>query len=178
MASDTFGGLILREISPDDSVSGLSLGDDALLPLKIFLRKHARRYHTQNTGKTYVLVYDKNPRQVVAYVTLICSQVLTESVGRPDGLDGYAHDDFPAIKIARLAVDYRHRGKDLGKTLVDWSVGVASGRVMPHVGCRFLIVDSKHGSVGFYKKQGFQLVNTQHDLEHPLMYLDIGKLPP
>lgn len=170
------GDVILREISPDDSVSGLSLGDVAFLPLKVFLQKHAKRHHVQNTGKTYVLVFERAPKRVVAYITLICSHVLTDGV-EAQGVGGYEYDDFPAIKIARLAVDQKYRKRGMGETLVDWAIGIASQHVMPHVGCRFLIVDSKPGSVSFYKKQGFLLVNTETEQENPLMYLDIGKLP-
>lgn len=48
---------------------------------------------------------------------------------------------------------------------------------MPHVGCRFLVVDAKRDSVGFYQKSGFILLNTDSNYvdEHPLMFFDLHK---
>lgn len=176
MAEQDDAGFILREISPDDTVSGLSLGDEEFLPLKIFLGKHAKRYHQQNTGKTYVFVASNSPQKIVAYITLVCSQIQVDAV--PDGVGEYAYKDFPAVKIARLAVDRRQRGNDLGTKLVDLAMAITTQNIMPHVGCRFLIVDSKKKSIRFYDKYGFRLLDTDHNKQQdaPLMFIDTGKL--
>jgi hypothetical protein len=64
---------VLRALSPDDNVSGLSLGEAAFTPLKTFLKKHSKRYHACNAAKTYVFANKAKPPKVFAYVTLICS---------------------------------------------------------------------------------------------------------
>ena len=48
---------------------------------------------------------------------------------------------------------------------------------MPHVGCRFLVVDSKRDSISFYQKGGFVLLDTvsNHSDQHPLMFFDLYK---
>ena len=49
---------------------------------------------------------------------------------------------------------------------------------MPHVGCRFLTVDSKQQSIKFYEKRGFRLLDTEHNKqqENPVMFIDLAKL--
>jgi GNAT superfamily N-acetyltransferase len=169
---------ILREISPDDSVSGLSLGAEAFVPLKTYLAQHAKRYHRQNAGKTYVFVHRDKPLKVVAYITLVCSYIKVGKRKGPVGVGVYDYPDFPAIKIARLAVDRRHREHGLGTQLFDWALAVSTIRVMPHVGCRFLVVDSKQESVGWYTKRGFTMLDTAKNRkqQNPVMFIDIGKL--
>lgn len=166
----------LRQISPDDSVSGLSLGDEAFVPLKTFLTRYAKAYHRKNAARTYVIVADAAPKKVVAYVTLVCSQIHVDSV--PEDAGEYGYKDYPAVKIARLAVDKRHRERGLGRKLVDWAIAVAIERIMPHVGCMFVVLDAKQQSIKFYEKHGFRKVDTPENnrLEHPVMFLDIGRL--
>lgn len=163
----------LRQISPDDRVSGLSLGDAEYAPLKLYLRRHAKAYHAQNAAKTYVFAGTNSC--IVGYITLVCSKI---EIGAPDDIDDYRHPDFPAIKIARLAVDKRFRGNDLGTQLVDWAIAIATKIIMPNVGCRFLAVDAKKSSIPFYERCGFRLLDTDDNKneDHPLMFMDIGKL--
>jgi GNAT superfamily N-acetyltransferase len=169
--------VVFREIRPDDSVSGLSLGDAEFAPLKAFLRKCARRYHKECLAKTYVYATTDVPARVVAYVSLICSQI--EVDGGLPAVEDYQYKDVPAVKVARLAVDHRYRGNQLGKKLVSVAIALAKEQVMPHVGCRFLVVDSKSGSVEFYKKRGFILLDTENNKRRPspVMFLDLWKLP-
>lgn len=169
--------VVFREIRPDDSVSGLSLGDAEFTPLKAFLRKCARRYHTECLAKTYVYVTTDDRPKVVGYISLICSQI--EIDGGHPAVEDYEYKDIPAVKVARLAVDHRFRGNALGKKLVSVAVALAKEQVMPHVGCRFLVVDSKKGSVDFYKKRGFTLLDTENNKRRasPVMFMDLWKLP-
>jgi hypothetical protein len=51
-------------------------------------------------------------------------------------------------------------------------------KIMPNVGCRFLIVDSKQESIKFYEKLGFNLVNSEENREadNPMMFIDLHLL--
>lgn len=169
-------GFTLREISPDDNVSGLSFGDADFAVLKSFLKREAKIHHSENASKTYVFVDSETTKKVIAYITLTCSQI---QLGKPPpGLDGYKYPDYPAIKIARLGVNQGHQGLGLGGQLVSLALAVAKTKVMPHVGCRFLIVDSKKKSVSFYDKCGFTQLDTETNRRknNPLMFIDLGKL--
>lgn len=174
MAEQESEALELREISPDDKVSGLSLGDKAFLPLVMFLKKDARSHHQENVSKTYVFANGVT-KKVVAYITLICSQI---ELDRPlTGLDAYRHP-YPAIKIAKLAVNTEHRKQQLGRKLVSLAIAIAKGKVLPHVGCRFLAVDSHPLAIDFYDRCGFRLLETDTNRasKNPVMFLDLGKL--
>lgn len=170
--------LTLREIQPGDICAGLSLGHANYVPLKTFLRRDANRYHQQNVAKTYVMVDASNPPIVWAYISLMCSVIALTDLSDehlPEDIDEYRYPDFPAIKIARLAVDRRMRRKDIGRTLIQFAMSVAKDRIMPAIGCRFLVVDSKQESIDFYLQCGFTLLKTEKNLvsDHPLLYVDL-----
>lgn len=41
------------------------------------------------------------------------------------------------------------------------------------IGCRYITVDSKPGSIGFYEKHGFKMVEKYRHSEFPKMYLNM-----
>jgi hypothetical protein len=67
----------IRPIRPDDKLTGLSLGDAALTPLKTFLQRHAKSYEEHSLARTYgmFLIGDSAPR-ILGYVTLVCGEVV------------------------------------------------------------------------------------------------------
>jgi hypothetical protein len=69
---------------------------------------------------------------------------------------------------------------DIGSNLVQLALGTTKDRICPVAGCRFVIVDSKQSSVGFYKKQGFTLIDTSENRERsePVMFIDLHKATP
>lgn len=166
---------ILRELQQDDNVN-ISLGAD-YVDLKTFFRKRAKEYHNKNVAKTFVLASSKT-NKIGGYVSLVCSQVSLVETGRPDDVNNYPYNDFPATKIARLAVDQKYRSNGLGKELINWSIAISRNKVMPFIGCRFLVVDSKPCAIGFYESNGFTLLNTVDNKknDHPLLYIDLYKL--
>jgi GNAT superfamily N-acetyltransferase len=169
----------IRQIEPGDSFTGLSLGDEKLVALKIFLRKHARPYHEQGLARTYGAFLADKPGKLVAYITLVCGQIETENKLKFGPGITYAYDHSPAIKIARLAVDHRLQRGGVGQALVDFSLGVVKSYICPWVGCRFVVVDSKHDAISFYEKKcGFTLLDTDENkkLESPILFLDLYKI--
>lgn len=167
----------LRPIEPGDKVTGLSLGGLEYVPLKTFLQKKAKSYQQNSYARTYGLFV--NGDRIVGYVTLICGEILTETpIANADGDDQYDFKTYPSVKIARLAVDKRYRGRKLGAELVRFSVGVVKNAIMPHVGCRFVVVDSKASAVDFYERLGFTLLDTPSNraLDQPVMFLDMLKV--
>lgn len=80
---------------------------------------------------------------------------------------------MPAVKIARLAVDSRYRGKGIGDQLVALSIAIVTDLIAPYIGCRFIITDAKQHAIGFYQKLGFTLLNTDLQQDAPAMFIDI-----
>ena len=171
--------LIIREIEPSDNVTGLSLGDKKFIPLKTFLKRDAKPFHKANIAKTYCLVEpDQSPSRIWGYITLLCSEIKIENCQRPNDCANMRYDSYPAVKIARLAIDKEVKGNDLGTSLVDFSVSLVQDEIMPKIGCRFLVVDSKKDALEFYQKVGFTMLDTENNkhAEHPILFMDLHKL--
>ncbi len=172
--------LILRPIWATDDTEKLSLGNQAFVPLKIFLSNDAFNFHRSEIAKTYVLVdpQAKQRPRIWGYITLMCSEIeinLHQLTGENSRLLQYKV--FPAIKIARLAVDKVLQRQGYGKGLLDFSIGLILQKIMPHVGCRFIVVDSKKDSVSFYQQCGFELLDTSSNIhsDQPLMFFDLRR---
>lgn len=174
----------LRSLRAGDSFRSMKAGDERFQPLKIFAQKNAHKYEAENLARTYV-VEDKTNGRVAAYVTLVCSEVVSgedQQLVVADGLN-FPYDTYPAVKIARLLVDARYRGEGpfagerLGRLLVNLAQGIARDEICPAVGCRFVVVDSKTESVEFYEKCGFTMVDTPENKARaePVMYLDLHR---
>lgn len=167
----------LRALDDGDGCNSLSLGEQALVPLKTFLRKEAKRLHRDNLAKTFVLV-ETGETRVLAYVTLVCTHVAVQQFGAPAPVDGFKYADYPAVKLARLAVDSDLQGQGVGAQLVDFAVALTEEHIMPHAGCRFLVVDAKPNSVGFYQHKGFSKMGVADDggQAFTTMFIDLHRL--
>ena len=154
-------------------------GDASFAPLAEFAKKHAKKYEQANLARTYV-VHDLKTSAVLAFVTLVCSEVMSdERLVQEEGVE-FPYKHYPAVKIARLLVDKRHRGdkrRGFGRNLVELALGIARSEICPAVGCRFVVVDSKNQSVKFYEKCGFTIVDTQENRarDEPVMFIDLHK---
>lgn len=168
----------LRALDDSDGCNSLSLGDQALVPLKTFLRKEAKRLHRDNLAKTFVLV-ERDETRVLAYITLVCTHISVQLFGDPAPVDGFKYADYPAVKLARLAVDSALQGQGVGAQLVDFAVALTQEHVMPHAGCRFFVVDAKPNSEGFYLRKGFREMGKTADAagKFTTMFVDLHRLP-
>lgn len=156
----------------------MKAGLERFAPLKMFARKHAKRYEAESLARTYVIA-DVGQKRMAAYITLVCSEVSAEDLVQADGLH-FPYSTFPAVKIARLLVDERYRDKrfGFGRKLVNLAQGIAKEEVAPAAGCRFVVVDSKTEAVGFYERCGFTLLDTAENRarDEAILYLDLHKM--
>jgi ribosomal protein S18 acetylase RimI-like enzyme len=169
---------VIRELDDDCKITNLRLvKEDGALAA--YLKRNARKHHDESISKTFVMV-DENapvPRPIVGYITILVSEIQNQMAKVEAIGEGYTFH-WPAVKIARLAVDERYRGKGLGRDLVSFAVALIMRQIMPYVGCRFITVDSNRPAVEFYEKRGFTLVDTPENRAHhtPVMFLDLHKL--
>ncbi len=56
---------------------------------------------------------------------MLCSYVELSDEAHPGDVEDYTYNEFPAIKIARLAIDKRVRKNGFGKALVDICIASA-----------------------------------------------------
>lgn len=172
-----FADLKFRKLQATDNFNGFSLGDSAFTPLKTFAQKNAQKFEAENLTRTYVAVLDNKPK---AYISIVTGEVCIESEDTPlvgKNVD-FRYNQYPAVKIARLAVDKSFRGSGVGRQLVDLALGLSQQYVCPWIGCRFIMVDAKKESVDFYSKCGFTMLDTKENSSRgaPIMFLDLKKL--
>ncbi|MFO1083203.1 MAG: GNAT family N-acetyltransferase [Reyranellaceae bacterium] len=169
----------IRPIKPGDRLSGLSLGVTEFQPLKTFLRRDAAKYHAANLAKTYGAFLSSRPDNAVGYVTLVCGEIGTDARLRTVETTEFTYDHYPALEIARLAVNKALQGQGIGRRLTRLALGIAKEEICPRVGCRFVTLDAKKLSIEFYRKEGFVLLDTEDNLarEHPVMFFDLNHHP-
>ena len=110
--------------------------------------------------------------QLVGYITFT-TDIIEKKEVQKEGRIRVEYGEYPAIKIARLAVDKKCESKGAGRFLLLVAIGKAL-EISDEVGCRFITVDSKQDSIGFYEKRGnFELAKKQKNTRYPTMYLDI-----
>ncbi|MDU4290356.1 GNAT family N-acetyltransferase [Mixta calida] len=164
-------------------------GDKPSQPLKTFLQQDALLFQDGCIAQTYVVI-DDNERadkeansesfayKIKGYITLTCSQVNLKEYDLGDCARAERYEFLPAVKIARLAVDANSRGLKIGSMLFGFALSMSLDDVRPMVGCRFLITDAKRNAIGFYQKQGMELLDTEENqqAEHPIMFIDLFTL--
>ena len=137
--------------------------------LNAFLKEDAFKNQEELISKTYLCYHFD---QLVGYITLTTDIIKKEEVQGEEGID-VPYKEYPAIKIARLAVDKKYEQRGVGGFLLLVAAGKAL-KISDEVGCRFITVDSKKDSIRFYEKRGgFELVKKHKNRTYPTMYLDI-----
>jgi GNAT superfamily N-acetyltransferase len=169
---------VLRQIQPTDRVNKLKLRS-ADASLSAFLQRSCQSYHAGHIARTYVFVdgNEPEPRRVVAYISILVSEVARTDAAPPD-IPDYRYPACPSIKIARLAVDLKLQRAGLGRKLVAFCLALAKSDIMQKVGCRFVMVDANKSAVDFYKRCGFILVDTDENRQRdePIMFYDLKKV--
>jgi GNAT superfamily N-acetyltransferase len=174
------GPFVIRSIQEDDLVKKFEI-DRVNDALRAFLKKAALQFHSSNIAKTYVAVDadGDGPKRVRSYISILLSEI-RKDYARADDCPEAARYNFPAIKIARLATERDYEGRGLASSLIDFIAGLAKAQIMPHAGCRFLILDANREKIDFYQRRGFVLVdndeNTSADNPNPVMFMDLHKI--
>lgn len=137
--------------------------------LNDFLKNDAIESQEDLISRTYICIWKDRP---VGFFTLVTDTIEVKLIEQKDGIDDYAYQKYPAIKVARMAVDEEFAGSGVGR----YSLLAAIGKVhhiSQEVGCRYITVDSKKESIGFYLKNGFRLIKRYENRKFPPMYLNM-----
>ena len=178
MISSPTGARTLAEVRilrRDDDRSGFCSGN-------VDLDRYFARYAGQNQfrhhlGVTWVAVEEGD---IVGFATVAPSQV--EVAQLPvDARRRLPKYPLPVLRLARLAVDERVRGRGVGRVLLRTVFALAQ-EMARTVGCVGGVVDAKDEAVRFYERLGFRAMTTRSgalgDRPEPLpMYLHLSALP-
>lgn len=137
--------------------------------LNDFLKSDAIRGQENMASRSYLCYWEKI---IAGYITLVADTLEVEAVGTDDEIEGYPYRKYPAVKIARFAVDQTLEKKGVGRYMLLAAIGKAIS-VSNDIGCRYITVDSKPESTGFYEKHGFKMVEKYRHSGCPKVYLNM-----
>jgi GNAT superfamily N-acetyltransferase len=169
--------LQVRRLAQGDDRTGFRSGNVELD--RYFLRYAGQNQFRHHIGTTYVAVDDDG--FIAGFATVTASEITVGALPAPKRkrLPQYP---MPVLRLARLAVDERAKGRGVGSLLLR-SVLALAQRVTFDFGCVGVVVDAKPEAVAFYEKLGFVSLDATAgqlgDRPQPLpMFLEIGQVPP
>ena len=107
---------------------------------------------------------------LAGFYSLAADTIETKSV--TDGMESYQYRKYPAVKIARLAIDSRFERHGIGTFLMK-IILAQTVSICENIGCRYLLVDSKLESTGFYEKFEFKVAEKNKKADFVPMYLNM-----
>ena len=118
---------------------------------------------------------------ILGFATVAASEVALETMptSKRKRLPKYP---LPVLRLARLAVDERGKGRGVGSQLLR-AVLVLAAQMADDVGCVGVVVDAKTDAIPFYEKLGFLplevVAGELGDRPMPTpMFLEIGAVAP
>lgn len=122
-------------------------------PLDEFIHDEATEFSERRLGETW-LVCDEE--EILAFYTLAPASVRNSEYSGDETSEFEKLDDIrypiPALLVARFGVAEEYHGDGIGGTLIDYIIVWAEQQDLPFW---FIHVDSKEGSIEFYKKLNF-----------------------
>ena len=142
--------------------------------LNIFLQQQARQQSAKDASRTFVLVDDAAPDQIIGFFTLVVTDVKGDQL--PKEMAKTYDNPAPAARLARLAVDQSFQRKGMGAILL----GDVLQRVMilsAHVGIVGLFVDAKDDAAQqYYVSYGFEPLQQNPKGLFQTLFLPMGTL--
>ena len=77
---------------------------------------------------------------MIGFFTLTTDTITAKAVSKSDGFNNYKYAKYPAIKIARLAVDKRCERRRVGTHRLFAEIGIALS-ISEYVVCLYITVD-------------------------------------
>ena len=122
-----------------------------------FLKKDALVYQEMKIATTTIFIYKE---EIIGFFSATSDSIrLNLSEKEAEKLDTKRISEFPAIKVARLAVDKGHHKQGVGTLILKYAIGHIL-ECSEMVAVRFVTVDSYPARVGWYHKLGF--VKNEH----------------
>ena len=142
--------LIIEVLSKKHAQTSFNCGDS---DLNYFLQKIARQHINKGISKTFVLIDQNNPTEIIAYMTLVVCEVFAENI--PHQWKKKYPQKIPTAKLARLAVSLKAQRKGYGKLLLIDAMQKTLN-VSRAMGVAGLFVDAKHiEAKNYYSQFGF-----------------------
>ena len=141
-------GYILKTLQNTSDTTSFDCGDS---DLNEFLKEDAVNNKNDWLSVTKILCEDE---KIIGFFTITPDTLHKGRINLQDKLQGYQYGKYPAIKLARLAVDKQYQGKGIGKLLMKSFFKIARD-IVDFEGGRFITVDAKQNAVTYYRQYGF-----------------------
>jgi GNAT superfamily N-acetyltransferase len=167
--------LEVRKLTPEDDRAGFRSGNPDLD--RFFARYAGQNQFRHHIGTTYVAV---DPAGAIAGFATVSASELAPAMMPAANRKRLPRYPVPVLRLARLAVDERRKGLDVGSLLLRNVLALAS-QIADDMGCVGVVVDAKPDTVAFYDKLGFVRLDVVAgelgDRPQPLaMFLELGQL--
>ncbi len=141
-----------------------------------FLKKTAMQHITKGMSRTFVLINDVSPKEIIGFYTLSICEVESEHL--PATISKKYPGHVPAVKLARLAILKTHQHMGYGNYLISSAVNKVI-LISENVGVIGFFVDAKDEyAKEYYQQYGFiSLTGTPLTLFLPIQTLIQYKLP-
>ena len=146
-----------------------------------FFFDDAKDYLEGLLAKTYIL---HNDLETVAYWNYLNDKISYNDLGNEEKwiervvttlTNRKKLKSYPAVKIGRLAVNSKYKGKGIGKMIVDYTKEIFLDN--NKTGCKFITVDAFIESLEFYEKQDFVFLSGKDKRSDTrLMYYNLASL--
>ncbi|HEX3775727.1 MAG TPA: GNAT family N-acetyltransferase [Polyangiaceae bacterium] len=138
----------IRSLSPSDDRSAFESGDELL---DRFFRQYAGQNQFRHyLGVTYVAI---EARRILGFVTVAPGQLEIDALPAAARKKIPRHP-LPVLRLARLAVERAVQHQGLGRTLLRFTLGLAT-KMAADYGCAGVVIDAKPNALAFYEKYGF-----------------------
>lgn len=140
--------------------------------LNVFLQATAGQHQRKFISKTYILIDDEAPAEVMGFYTLAVRRMVAKD-DLPPVMAKKLPREVPGFSLARLAVRDDLKGQGHGEYLLYHAIDRAA-RVANEIGGYAIFVDAKDENAAvFYKRYGFSVFP-----DHPLILcLPFAALP-
>lgn len=171
---DPYAGSIMPFDCRVAHLNDFLLEEDANIP-------NARHHALELLAETYVFEDDASGK-TVAYFSLLNDKVDRDLSDKAvwnrlsrEIPNAKRRGSYPAVKIGRLAVSKDYEGQSYGRISLNYiKQTLLENRIS---GCRFVTVNALKEAVGFYLKNGFQILATPLEADETvLMYFDLKKM--
>jgi len=157
--------LLFKLIDKSDNVDDFDCNDD---DINYFLKNLAISNQNRKLSNTYIL-YSKNSNQIVAYFSIIASQLNTGDARI------YGIDKIPIVLLGRMGVDKKFRGNNIGRIMINIAVRKAlkAGQL---IACRLLLVETSKDMKSYYLEKinlGFECFRDRKTIS--LLVIDLLK---
>ena len=139
-------------LAEDNCLTEFYCGDsEDYRDLSNFICNDALRYQNHHIGTTKLISVDN---AIVGFLTLCSSEVVLKTWEFEKLIPDVDRKTFPAVKLARVAIQKDRQRGGIGRQIVNYIIGWAI-KFNESVGCRFIVVDPIPDSVAFYEEVGF-----------------------